>query len=97
MYVSTKKVGVANGGACNVKYITKLPFPRLSNKAAEADTFEELPTSLMSVGKTVDDGNMSIYTIEAATVYKEEDILITCQRNPFFVANDMNVGDTIYQ
>ena len=42
--VSAKKVGVVNGGACNDKYITKLPFPKLSNKAAEADTFKELPT-----------------------------------------------------
>ena len=40
-----KKVGVANSGTCNGKYVTKLPFPQLSKKAAEADTFKELPTS----------------------------------------------------
>ena len=30
--VSEKKVGVANGGACNGKYVTKLPFPHLSRR-----------------------------------------------------------------
>ena len=38
--VSDKKVGVENGGAYNGKYITKLPFTQLSNKAVEADTFK---------------------------------------------------------
>ena len=38
--VSAKKVGVENGGACNGRYITKLPFIQLSNKAVEADTFK---------------------------------------------------------
>ena len=60
--VLAKKVGVANGSTCNGKYVIKLPFPQLSNRAAEADTFEELPISLISVGKTADDGNMSIFT-----------------------------------
>ena len=62
MRVSAKKVGVANGGACNGKYVTKLPFMQLSKEAAEVDTFEEFPTSLMSVGKTAGDGNVSIFT-----------------------------------
>ena len=47
LHVSDKKVGVANSGACNGKYVTKLPFPQISNKAAKADTFKEFPTSLM--------------------------------------------------
>ena len=38
--ISAKKVGVANGGACNGKYVTKIPFPQFYNKASEADTFE---------------------------------------------------------
>ena len=37
--VSAKKVCVENGGAYNGKYIPKLPFTQLSNKAVEADTF----------------------------------------------------------
>ena len=38
--VSANKVGVENGGAYNGKYITKLLFTQLSNKAVEADTFK---------------------------------------------------------
>ena len=69
--VSSKKVGVANGGVCNGKYVTKLQFPQLSNRSAEADTFEEFPKYLMSVGKTADNGNVSIFTKEGVTLYKE--------------------------
>ena len=58
MRISVKKVGVDNGGACNGRYVTKLPFLQLSNRAEEAYTFEELPTSLMSVGKKADDSNV---------------------------------------
>ena len=68
MRISEKKLGVANGGACNGKYVTTLPLPQISNKAAEADTFEEL--LLMSVRKTADNGNVSIFTKYGVTVYK---------------------------
>ena len=68
--ISYKKVGVANGGACNGKYVTKISLPQLSNRATEADTLEEFTTSLMSVFKTADNGNMSIFTKEGVTVYK---------------------------
>ena len=80
------KSGVANGSACNGIYVTTLPFPQLSNKEAEADIFEELPTSLMSVGKTADDGSVSILTKDVVTVYKEEDVLITCKRKPIIIS-----------
>jgi hypothetical protein len=66
-------------GTCKGQYVTALPFPQLSTKAAEADTFNDFPTSLMSVGKTADDGNISIFTKEEVSVYKEEDVLITCK------------------
>jgi len=48
--ISAKKVGVANGSMCKGQYVAALPFPQLSTKAAEADTFNNFPTSLMSVG-----------------------------------------------
>ena len=83
--ISDKKVGVANGGAYNGNYITSLTLPQVSSKAAEADTFEEFPTSLMSVGKTADDGNMYIFTKNVVTIHKEEDVLITCQNNPILI------------
>ena len=82
---SLKNVGVANGGISSGKYVTQLPFEQLSNKAAQADTFEDFPTSLMSVGKTNDDGNISIFTSDGVTVHKEKDVLITCKGEPIFV------------
>ena len=71
LIISDNKVGVSNDSACNGKYVSSLPFPQLSRKAAEADTFEELPTSLMSVGKTADNGNVSIFTKDGVTINKE--------------------------
>ena len=38
--ISDKKLGVTNGGAYNGKYVTTGPFLQLTNRAAEADTFE---------------------------------------------------------
>ena len=76
---STKHVRVANSGISAEKYVTKLPFKQLSMKASQADTFQEFPTSLMSVGKTCDDGNISIFTKDGVTVHKEQDVLITCK------------------
>ena len=92
--ISDKVVGVANGGACNGKYVTTLPFPQLSSKTAESDTLEEFPTSLMSVGKTSDDGNVSIFTKDGVKLYKEEDVLITCKIKPIIIGKDINVSDT---
>ena len=41
----------------------------------------------MSVVKTADDGNLSIFTKDGVTLYKEEYVLITCQRNPILIGN----------
>ena len=49
-----------------------MPFPQLSPKAAEADTFREFKTSLMSVGKTADDGNISVFTKEDVKCTREK-------------------------
>jgi hypothetical protein len=43
---STKRVGVANGYTCKATNVTQLPFPQLSEQAAQADTFTNFPTSL---------------------------------------------------
>ncbi|KAL7505264.1 LOW QUALITY PROTEIN: hypothetical protein ACHAXN_002765 [Cyclotella atomus] len=73
-------IGVANGGT---KHVTKLPFPQLCPpKANQADTFDDFPTSLMSVGKTADDGTISIFTKDGVTVHNEQDVLITCKGEP---------------
>ena len=60
------------------KFVTSLPFAELSKQAAEADTFTDFSPSLLSVGKTADDGNISIFTKEGVTVHKEKDVPITC-------------------
>jgi hypothetical protein len=57
--ISAKKVGTADGNTCNGKYVTALPFPQLSKMATAADTFNDFPTLLMSVGKMADNGNLS--------------------------------------
>ena len=82
---STKSVGVANAGTSRGKWETELPIPQLSKKPAKADYFSDFPTSLMSVGKTNDNGNVSIFTKDGVTVHKEEDVLITCKGTPILI------------
>jgi phosphoribosylformylglycinamidine (FGAM) synthase PurS component len=82
---SDKRVGVANGGTSQAKHVTSLPFEQLSDKVRQADTFTDFPTSLMSVGTTSDDGNISIFTKKGVSVYKEQDVLITCQGEPILI------------
>ena len=82
---SSKRVGVANGGTSQAKHVTALPFPNLSKQARQADTFDDFPHSLMSVGKTADDGTISIFTKDGVTVHKEQDVLIKCQGEPILV------------
>ena len=82
---STKRVGVSNNDTSRGKYVTKLPFPHLSPKAAQADSFDDFPTSLMCVGKTSDKGTISIFTRGDVSVYKEQDVLITCKGEPIVI------------
>ena len=82
---SHKRVSVSNGVMSKGKYVTRLPFSQLSTTKTEADTFEGLPSSLMSVEKTSDDGNVSIFTHEKVHVYKEADVLITCRCKPILI------------
>ena len=81
---STKRVEVANGGTSNGKFVTSLPFAQLSKQAAEADTFTDFLSSLLSVGKTADDGNISFFTKEGVSVHKEEDVLISFSDQNWF-------------
>jgi hypothetical protein len=80
---STKRV-VANGSSAG-KHVKQLPFDNLSEQAAKADSFDEFPNSLMSVGKTADDGTISIFTKDGVTVHKEQDVLITCRGEPILI------------
>ena len=82
---STKPVMVANGEKSKGQHKTSLPFPSLSEKAKQADTFNKFPTSLLSVGKTADDGKISIFTKDRVTVHDKNDVLITCKNKPLFI------------
>ena len=62
LHISSKRVGVENRAGISGKYVTRLPLPHLTKKAAEADTFVDFPKYLISAGKTSDDGNVSIVT-----------------------------------
>ena len=46
----------------------------------------------MIVGKTAEDGNVSIFTREGVTVYKEEDVLIIFQRKPIIIGKRDECG-----
>ncbi len=70
---------MANGGVSQAKFVMQLPFKDLSAKVKQAYTFQDFPSSLMSIGKTADDGTISIFTKDGVTVHKEMDILITCK------------------
>ena len=82
---SSKRVAVANGEVSKAKHVTALPFKQLSAKANQADSFEDFPSSLMSVGRTADDGTVSIFTKDGVTVHKEQDVLITCNGEPILI------------
>ncbi len=82
---STRRVGVANGGVSQEKFVTQLPFKDLSAKAKQADTFPDFPSSLMGVGKTANNGTISIFTKNGVTVHKEMDVLITCKGEPILI------------
>jgi hypothetical protein len=89
---STQQVGVANGGTSNAKYVTQLPFCTLSAQSQQADTFQDFPTFLMSMGKILDDGTVSVFMKEDVNVFKEEDVLITCKGEPILIGIQDNQG-----
>ena len=82
---STKQVAVANSQVSTTKHESSLPFEGLSQRANKADTFDDFPQSLMSVGKVSDDGTISVFTKDGVTVHREEDVLITCKGAPIFI------------
>ena len=54
--------------------------------------FEDLPTSLLSVGKVNNDGNVSIFTKQGVIVQREEDVLITVKEQPVMIGNQDERG-----
>ena len=92
LHILSKQVGVANGGTSSGKYVTQLPFQQLSRNTAEADTFDEFPTLLLSVGKLAGDGNVSVFTKDGVAVYKDEDVLITCKGDAILIGKQDERG-----
>ena len=82
---STKRLLVADRHVNKGKQQVELPFKGLSISAWTSDTFERFRESLMSVGKVNKNGNISIFTKDNITVYKEVDVLITCKGKPILV------------
>jgi hypothetical protein len=82
---STRWVGMVNGGVSKAKFVTQLLFKDLSAQATQADTFQDFPSSLMSVGKTTNDGMISIFTKDGVTIHKEMNVLITCKGEPILI------------
>jgi hypothetical protein len=82
---STRRVGMANGKVSQAKFVMQLPFKDLSAKAKQANTFQDFPSSLMSIGKTSNNGTISISTKNGVTVHKETDVLITCKGKPILI------------
>jgi hypothetical protein len=76
---------MANGSTSKAQHVSQLPFNKLSQRARHVDTFTNFPTSLMSVGKTSDDGTVSVLNKSGITVHREEDILITCKGEPILI------------
>jgi hypothetical protein len=76
---------VANGGVSQATFVMQLPFKDLSAKAKQAGTFQDFPSSLMSVGKTANDGTIFFFSKNDVTVHKETDVLITCKGKPILI------------
>jgi hypothetical protein len=89
---STWRVGVANSGTSNTTYVTQLSFHKLSAQSRQADTIQDFPTFPMNVGKTLEDGTVSVFIKEDISVFKEEDILITCKEEPILIGIQDNQG-----
>jgi hypothetical protein len=92
---STRRDGVANQGTSQAQHVTRLPFHKLSARARQADTVQDFPTLSMSVGKTSDNSTISVSTKTGVTVFKEEDVLITCKSKPILIG--MQDGRGQYQ
>ena len=82
---SSKRVGVANGGCSSARHVTALPLPQLSSRATRADSFDDFPSSLISVGRLADDNTISIFTKDGVSVHHEHDVLISCRGEPILI------------
>ena len=82
---STKQISMAKTGTSKGKWETTLPLPQPSKEAAKANSFSIFSTSLMNVGKTNNNGNISIFTKNGVMVHKREYVLIMCKEVPILI------------
>lgn len=64
----------------------------MSPAAAEADYFQDFPTSLLSIRRVADNGNVSMLDKNEVDVYKEEDVIISCKGKPIMIGNQDERG-----
>ncbi len=93
---STRTVGVANGGTSKAKYVTQLPFRQLSAQAKQADTLQDFPSSLMSVGKTANDGTVSVFTKKESLFSRKKTCSSHARANPSSSELEIAMANTEY-
>ena len=59
----------------------QLPIPGLSPSATTAHTFQNLKTSLLSIGQLCDDGCLAIFTKQKMYIIKDKNLLLQGDRN----------------
>ncbi|EJK62273.1 hypothetical protein THAOC_17120, partial [Thalassiosira oceanica] len=82
---STKRVRVANGEIETGKHRTMLPIDGLSEEGRSADSFDQFGTTLLSVGRTTDDGNTAIFNSSGVSVHRDRDVLILVKGKPVMI------------
>jgi hypothetical protein len=89
---SDKQVYLPNNTTLRTSTKTKLPFPRLSEAAREADVLPGLKQSLMSVNKMSDEGYTTIFhpREEGVTINQEGTISITMMEPSVLFGHKLN-------
>ena len=89
---SDKQVYLSNETTLRTSTKTKLPFPRLSEAAQEADVLPGLKQSLMSVNKMSDKGYTTIFhpREEGVMIHHEGTISITMTEPPVLFGRKLN-------
>ena len=89
---SSKQVYLPDDTTLRTLIKTKLPFPRLSEAAREANVLPGLKQSLMSVNKMAEEGNTTIFHPgeEGVTIHQEGSISITMREPPVLYRRKLN-------
>ena len=91
---STIRVGVVNGKTSKAVHTTQLPFKGMSDKATQADTFNDFKNLLLSVGKFADDRNTSMFTKDGVRVTKRRTCSSHVRVNQYSSGAETKTNDT---